>query len=270
MNAWLHALGLDAAKPILGALAAPPLPLLLLTLLGAALLRRRPRLGWGLVWASVALQWALWSPAGADALARGLLQPPPALIHPQSLLASPPPRGQQLILVLGGGRVDAPEYGGTSLNALSLQRLRYGIALSRATGIAVAFSGGKGPGMEDAPSEGQLAALSASADFHHTLSWVEERSRNTHENARFTLQRLRGLDIGRLILVTHDLHEPRALRNFEQARAAAGLAFEIVPAPVGAIDRAAPWAPGDFLPSLAGIARSRYVLHEWLGLLAGA
>lgn len=270
MNAWLQALGLEAAKPFLGTLAAPPTPLLLLTLLGAAVLRRRPRLGWSLVGVSLGLQWLLWSAAGADALARWLLQPPPALTHAQALLSTPPPRGQQLILVLGGGRVEAPEYGGTSLNALSLQRLRYGVALSRATGIDLAFSGGKGPGMDDAPSEGQLATQSARADFGHPLSWVEERSRNTGENARFTVQRLRGLDIGRLILVTHDLHEPRARRNFERARDAAGLGFEIVAAPVGAPVTDVPWALGDYLPSLAGIARSRYVLHEWLGLLAGA
>lgn len=270
MNAWLDALGPPALKAVAGALLVPPIPLLLLTLLGAWWLRRRPRLGWSVLLGSVIAQWVLWTPAGAQRLALWLLQPPAPLRQPQALAATPPPRGGQLILVLGGGRVSAPESGGVTLNALSLQRLRYGIQLSRATGIPLAFAGGKGPGMDEGPSEGALAARIAREEFGHPLRWAEDRSRDTRENADLAVALLRGAGLGRLILVTHDLHQPRALRNFARARDAAGLAFEIVPAPAGAPDPGAPWALGDCLPSLLGIARSRYVLHEWLGLLAGA
>ena len=270
MNAWIQALGLSGLKPLLLALVLPPVPLLLLALLGAWWLRRRPALGWGLLLAGSGLQWASCTPAGADALAEALLHPPRALEHAERLSSLPPGRGQALILVLGGGRVEAPEYGGVTLNALSLQRLRYGIRLSRQTGIALAFSGGRGPGMDEGPSEGALAARIAREEYGHALLWVEERSRDTQENARLSLEQLRGQDFGRLILVTHDLHQPRALRNFERARDAAGLAFELVPAPVDAPERDAALEWGDFLPSPAGLARSRYVLHEWLGWLAGA
>lgn len=272
MNAWLDALGLSGLKTILGAVLVSPLPLLALTLLGAWWLRRRPRLGWTLLLASVIAQWTLWTAAGAQLLAAWLVQPPAPLLQPQTLSQAPPPRGEQLILVLGGGRVSAPEYGNgmVTLNALSLQRLRYGIHLSRTTGIPLAFAGGKGPGLEEGRSEGALAMGIARDEYRHPLRWVEDRSRNTQENARLAVALLRGQNLGRLILVTHDLHEPRALRNFTQARDAAGLSFEIVPAAVGGLDPAAPWAWGDFLPSLPGVTRSRYVLHEWLGLLAGA
>ena len=37
------------------------------------------------------------------------------------------------------------------------------------------------------------------------LAWVEDRSRDTRENADFSVERLRGQGIGRLVLVTHDL-----------------------------------------------------------------
>ncbi|MCZ2441927.1 MAG: YdcF family protein [Burkholderiales bacterium] len=270
MNAWIQALGLGGLKPFLLALLLPPVPLLLLTLLGAWWLRRRPLSGWSLLLAGTALQWASWTPAGADALAQVLLQPPPALAHGERLAALPPGRGQALILVLGGGRTEAPEYGEVTLNALSLQRLRYGIRLSRQTGIALAFSGGRGPGMDEGESEGALAARIAREEYGQPLAWVEDRSRDTGENARLTVELLRKEGIGRLILVTHDLHEPRARRNFERARDAAGLAFELVMAPVGAPDRGAARTASDFLPSSRGIERSRYVLHEWLGRLAGA
>lgn len=269
MNAWLQALDLDGLKPIVLALALPPLSLLLLMLAGAWWLRRRPRLGWSLLLGSALVQIALWTPAGAEALATLLLDPPPALSRPAQLLERPPARGRQLILVLGGGRTEAPEYGQVTLNALSLQRLRYGIRISRQTGIALAFSGGKAPGL-DGPSEGELARSIAQHEFRHPLRWAEDASRNTRENALLTVRLLRDEDIGRLILVTHDLHVPRAMRNFERARDTAGLSFEIVAAPVNARKRGADWDWGDFLPSPLAITRSRYVLHEWLGLLAGA
>ena len=107
-------------------------------------------------------------------------------------------------------------------------------------------------------------------EFRHPLRWMEDRSRDTHENALRTMEMLRDQGVGRLIVVTHDLHLPRALRHFERARDAAGLTMEVVPAPVGIIERGPERLFGDYLPSPQGIARSRYALREWLGLLAGA
>jgi uncharacterized SAM-binding protein YcdF (DUF218 family) len=273
MNAWIQSVGLDALKPLLSALALPPVPLLLLTLLGAAWLRRRPVLGWAAVLGSVALQWALWTPAGADALAAWLLKPPPTLA-PGSLRAPPPRAGETLILVLGGGRSKSADYGQWTLTPISLERLRYGIWLSRASGLPLAFSGGAGPGSNhgDDPglSEGEIATRIARDEFRHPLRWAEDRSRDTRENARYTVALLREQPVARLVLVTHDLHLPRALRHFTRERDAAGLAFEIVPAPVGLAEPGTAWQWGDVMPSPAGIARSRYALREWLGLLAGA
>lgn len=269
MNAWIQSLGLDALKPMLVALLLPPVPLLLLTLLGAWWLRRRALAGWVLVLASVTAQWGLWTTAGADALAAALLDPPLPIRQPQALKAEPPARGQQVIVVLGGGRTAGAEYHEVSLNVLSMERLRYGIWLSRETGFPLAFSGGVGPGF-DGPSEGSIALRIARDEFRHPLRWMEDRSRDTHENALRTMEMLRDQGVGRLIVVTHDLHLPRALRHFERARDAAGLSMEVVPAPVGIIERGPTRLFGDYLPSPQGIARSRYALREWLGLLAGA
>lgn len=272
MNAWIQALGLDAIKPLLSALLLPPVPLLLLTLLGAWWLRRRPRLGWTVLLASLGLHAAVWTPAGADALAGWLLQPP-ATLQPAALRATAA-GGPAVIVVLGGGRVKSADYGQWTLTPISMERLRYGVWLSRASGLPLAFSGGAGPGSEhgDDPglSEGEIAARIAREEFRHPLRWVEDRSRDTRENAQRSVDLLRGQGIGRLVLVTHDLHLPRALRHFERARNAAGLGFEIVPAPVGIPAPGPGWQFGDVLPSPAGIARSRYALREWLGLLAGA
>jgi uncharacterized SAM-binding protein YcdF (DUF218 family) len=273
MNAWIQSLGLDAIKPLLAALLLPPVPLLMMTLLGAWWLHRRPALGWTALLASLALHWAVWTPAGADALAAGLLKPPPTL-QPTALVRTGAAGGKAVIVVLGGGRSKSADYGQWTLTPISMERLRYGVWLSRSTGLPLAFSGGAGPRSERADdhgqSEGEIAARIAREEFRHPLRWVEDRSRDTRENALRTVDMLRGEGIGRLILVTHDLHLPRALRQFERARDSAGLDFEVVPAPVGITEAGSTWQLGDFFPSPLGIARSRYALREWLGLLAGA
>lgn len=274
MNAWLQSMGLDGLKLPLTALLLPPVPWLLLIVLGAAGLRRRPRTGWSLLLLGVALVWACCTHVAADHLSRWLLDPPPPLREPEALARSAPARGQTLILVLGGGRSALAEYPEVSLSALSMERLRYGVWLSRQTGYALAFSGGLSPGSHGGPSEAAIATRIARDEFRHPLRWAEDRSRDTHENALRSVELLReqpaGAPVARLVLVTHEAHMPRALGHFRRARDAAALSFEIVPAPVGVTERVAPRTIGDFLPSPEGIARCRYVLREWLGLLARA
>lgn len=270
MNAWMQSMGLDGLKPLLTALLLPPVPLLLLTLVGAwALSRRRGFMGWTLVLGSIALQWTCWTPAGAAAITQWLLNPPPAVRDPAEIRAQPDRPGQTVIVVLGGGRTAAAEYPEVSLNLISMERLRYAIWLSQQTALPLAFSGGVGPDLTG-PSEGSIARRIAKEEFHHPLQWVEEQSRDTHENAVRTVEMLRATPLARLVLVTHDLHMPRALRNFERARDAAGLRYQIVPAPVGITEKGEDPILSDFYPSPSGIARTRYAFREWLGLMAGA
>jgi hypothetical protein len=55
------------------------------------------------------------------------------------------------IVVLGGGRrLLAPEYGVATLTPRSIERLRYGVWLARETGLPLAFSGGVGHGAKPA------------------------------------------------------------------------------------------------------------------------
>ncbi len=270
MNALMQSLGLDIGKHTLAALLLPPVPWLLLILLGALLLRHRPRLGVWLVLAGVGFSWAGSTPAGSHALAQALLPLPPALTDVQHLAAAPG-QGSTLILVLGGGRSSNAEYPTPTLSPLSMERLRYGLWLSRASGVPVAFSAGLSPGSEGV-TEADLAQAIARDEFRHPLAWAEARSRDTHGNAVESVRLLQQMTppVGRVVLVTHDLHQPRALRNFTRARDAAGLHFEITPAPVGVPVERPDWKIGDYLPRSDAIVRSRYVIREWLGLLAGA
>jgi uncharacterized SAM-binding protein YcdF (DUF218 family) len=89
---------------------------------------------------------------------------------------------------------------------------------------------------------------------------MEEESRNTFENARFSSKLLRAAGIREIVLVTTASHLPRAVRCFE----ATGL--QVIPA--GCEYQAANfnWAVVTFLPSPDGAAGVHRAFHEWVGI----
>jgi uncharacterized SAM-binding protein YcdF (DUF218 family) len=271
VNDLFTLLGIAAWKPLIGTLLLPPVPLLLLVLLGARLILVRRGLGWSVVLLSVALLW-LAACAGTEALLRDhLLRPPPPLASARiaEWKTSPAARKDTAIVVLGGGVIrHAREYDAATLSPISIERLRYGLWLARETGLPVAFSGGIGWGGEpDGPTEAETAARIARAEFGRPLQWTETRSRDTRGNAVQSVALLREAGIRRIVVVTHAYHMPRALRAF---RAAAGEQITIEAAPTD-VSRTGPrhWTTL-WLPSTAGAANVRRALHELVGLAAGA
>lgn len=269
MNDLFVMLGIEHWKPLLTSLVLPPLPLLLLVLVGARLLTRRRLLGWSLVLLGVAGVWLSTTHAMAYALGHTLLKMPPPLA-PERIVHLKGAR-DTTILVLGGGRKPrAPEYGVSDLHPRTLERLRYGVWLARETGLPLAFSGGVGHGAPDGPSEADIAARVADKDWGVKLAWTEGESRDTNENAMHSLPLLRQHGVKTLVLVTQDFHMPRAVAGFERAMRRAGdYSMEIVPAPMGQPTERR-LHPGDFLPSIEGYERTTLILHEWLGWVAGA
>lgn len=252
-------------KPWIQLLALPPVPLLLLLMLGLSVRRRHRLIGRGLVSLGLLGLWFSFTEVGADQLQRLLLGVPPALSASQidALQAAP----ATAVLVLGAGiHQEAPEYGGPSLKALTLERLRYGIWLARRTALPLGFTGGLGRTSEAGDAtEAQIAQQVASEEFGLPLRWLESRARDTRENASLSLPLLQRDGIRRIVLVTHAHHMPRAARAF---RRAAGGGIELVLAPVGLrIDT--PYTGPDWFPSGEGFRRLRYVVYEWLGLRAG-
>lgn len=259
-------------KPVLTALLLPPVPWLLLMWIGARRLSRG-RGGWWLVAPALAAMWIGSTAAGATLLAGAIgLHPPPLAAGRveelgAALRAAPAERPRIAILVLGGGReLLAPEYGMPNLSADSLLRLRYGVWLARATGAPLAFAGGHGWGQPSGPAEADIAAHIAEREFGLTLRWVENRSRDTRENAHQALAMLRGQGVQHVVLVTHGWHMKRAMRAFE---AEAKGALRIEAAPMGLSSREGDTLV-DWLPSTFGQGRVRELLREWLGWWAGA
>jgi uncharacterized SAM-binding protein YcdF (DUF218 family) len=268
MNDLFVTLGIQSWKGVIGALVMPPLPLLVMVLVGMRLVYRRRMLAWSLVLTGVMGTWLLSSSAVAVGLQRWLLNPPRALMS--SDLADLKKAPQTVVLVLGGGRhLLSPAYGMSNLSDLSLERLRYGIWLSRQTSLPLAFSGGVAHGQPEGPTEAEIAARITEQEFGHKLKWLEPDSRDTSENASRSLALLHEAGIRHVVLVTHDLHIPRAVAAFARAQQRSGLAIQVTAAPMGQREPGRlTWA--HWLPSGAGLNGTRYVLHEWLGRLAGA
>jgi uncharacterized SAM-binding protein YcdF (DUF218 family) len=232
-------------KAILKALLLPPTGQLLLSVLGLGLRPRFPRLGAGLAWAGVLSLLLLAVPAVAELLLRALDSSPPFTVERAT--------GAQAIVILGGGkRRDAQEYGGDTLSSLTLERVRYGARVARLTGLPILVTGGAVYGGE---AEAKLMRESLRSEFGINVSWVEDHSRTTHENAMLSAAILRGAGIQRVVLVAHSFDMLRASAEF----AAAGVAT--VPAPIG-IPSSKPNTAFDFLPSMSGLQTSYYAVYE--------
>jgi uncharacterized SAM-binding protein YcdF (DUF218 family) len=266
--------GFEGWKPALTVLLLPPVPLLLLMLLGATLLRRRPAGAWLLLLAGAAGIWLSSTTAVGEALQTELLAPAHALgmAELQQLRATRRGTGpaETAIVVLGAGRErHAPEYGTGNLTEQAMARLRYGLWLARETGLPVAFSGGTGHAQARGPSEAEIAAQIAAREYSRPLKWIESGSRDTRENAEYTVALLRPAGVTRIVLVTHGWHMRRSMRAFEQAVQRAGGGIALVAAPIG-LARDDATTPLRWLPSGNGFRATRQALHEYLGLLAGA
>ena len=204
-------------KAVLKTLILPPTGLLLLSLIGLCVWRRFPRGGRLLAWSGVLLLWVLSMPVVATFLVRSLDTTPPLdIVRAQDAKA--------LIILGGGTRRNAAEYGGDTLATLTLERVRYGAWVARATHLPILVTGGIVFGGD---SEAKLMREVLEREYGLQVRWTEDRSRNTHENALRTAEILRAAGIGRVVLVAHSFDIPRARAEF----AAAGI--EIIPAPTG-------------------------------------
>jgi uncharacterized SAM-binding protein YcdF (DUF218 family) len=235
-------------KKILTAIVLPPTGPLLVAIAGALMVRRRPRLGGVLLWTGLATLLAL--SLGAVA---GLLLSLGGDTAPVRLEDA---RTAQAVVIPGGGiRRDAPEYGGDTLNRWTLERVRYGAKLARETGLPVLVSGGSVFG--DTATEASLMRAALEKEFNVPVRWVEDRSRNTHENAQLSAAILKRDGVKRVVVVMHGFDIRRARAEFE----AAGL--EVVPAPT-VISRFEIVGPRDFLPSMGALQASQVALYELL------
>jgi len=163
----------------------------------------------------------------------------------------------QAIVILGGGvRRNATEFGGDTLARLTLERVRYGALVARATRLPVLVSGGSVSG---GTAEAALMKRALEQEFNIEVRWSEERSRDTRSNAAESAAILLPLGIKRVLLVAHGFDMPRASAEFATA------GFQVTPAPTVIagqdfrLDHAV-----ELLPNMSALQSSYYALYELL------
>jgi uncharacterized SAM-binding protein YcdF (DUF218 family) len=233
----------------LSAILLPPLNLLLLALLGLLLVCFRRRTGIALIAAALAGMFLLSMPVVATTLAE--------LLEIRLADGAGTLDEAQAIVILGAGSYPAaPEYGGDTVGADTLERVRWGARLHRLTGLPILVSGGNPFGTSSTEAAQMQAALSQ--DFRTDVKWTEERSYDTFASAHFTRALLAGARIDRIALVTHALHMMRARLVFEQA------GFRVIEAPTG-FSTLHPPGILNYLPSAHALELSSEVLRELIG-----
>ena len=236
---------------ILASALLPPFSLVLVLVLALVLHRKRPRLAMTLIFLVTLALYALSTPWVGGVLLKSL-----EISRPIDLNAAPP---AEAIVVLGGGRrTQAREYGGDTLNSYSLERLRYAARLHRATGLPILATGGMPGG--GSVAEGALMRRVSTEELHTPIRWVEDAALTTWDNARFSGPILKKAGVKRILLVTDAAHMRRAVPLFEQQ------GLQVIPAGVNFSDTRID-SPLSLLPNAPGLRGSTYALHEWLGIV---
>jgi len=163
----------------------------------------------------------------------------------------------QAIVVLSAGLLPyAPEYKGSAVDELTLQRLAYAAYLWRQYQVPILVSGGNTPDA-DKPLA-RLMQESLERVFGVPVEWVEDKSINTYENAQFSAALLREAHVDKIFLVTHAAHMPRATGLFRMT----GLTVSSAPT---AFTAAARTFPDSFVPRQSSFQSSYYAVYELLG-----
>jgi uncharacterized SAM-binding protein YcdF (DUF218 family) len=234
-------------KFVLRNLVLPPAGPLIVAILGLILSRfsRLTRTGVALCAAGLLALWLLATPVISDLLVRAAERYP-------ALDLNHVPSADALVILAGGVRPNAPEYGTWAPNPTTLQRLTYGARVARATQLPVLVSGGR--------HEAVAMSEFLQRDFGVDVKWLENHSRDTHQNAQLSAAILKNSHASTIVLVTTAAHMTRAAAEFR----ATGLT--VVAAPTG-LWTPLEYGPQRWVPNADALRRSQGALYEALGNL---
>jgi uncharacterized SAM-binding protein YcdF (DUF218 family) len=222
---------------------------LIILLVAAGVAWRRPLSGWK----PVLLAFVVLYPLSTQYVADHLLW----LIEPAPRDPAADKSGQAIVVLGGGTYHSAPEYGADTVKPVVLPRLRYAAHLHRALGKPVLATGGAPEG--SAVPEAHLMRNVLLQDFGVSVVWVEEKARNTFENAQLSAAVLKPAGIQSIYLVTHAWHMRRARVAFEHA------GFTVIPAPTIYATRFK-LTVLDFLPDAGALRDSGLFFREAVGI----
>lgn len=228
-------------------LVLPPTSLIVATVVGVALLKRRRALGVTLIVASQLVLGALCLPVVAYALARSL-EPPP-------VTAAKLKQAQAIVILAGGNSRGSPEWGGETVKTYTLQRVRYGAKLARETGLPILVTGGRPERTRYA--EGELMREILVGEYKIEVRWTDLEAMTTGENATMAAKLLKADKVQRIALVTDAMHMPRSQRAFERA------GLEVIACPTAYAGQR-PFTVFQLVPGIAALQLSNMALREWV------
>lgn len=237
---------------LITAFLLPPLSLFLCLTIGIVLLHSYPKQARFLLISSLGLLWLCATPYVSEAALHLLEDRATPLVNPL-------PEAEAIVILGGGSYFHAPEYANQDIAGTgTLLRLRYGAKLYRETHRPILVTGGKPLGNQ--VSESQQMRDILEQDFQVPVTWTEDLSDNTFENARYTFDILQKAGIKKIYLITQAWHIPRAAQAFRHA------GFQVVEAPTifttrYQVDLLA------FLPSAGALENSSLFVHEIIGLV---
>ena len=242
------------ATIIVESVLLPPGLLLILLVAGILVLNKSPVLGKAALWSVVIVIYGFCTP-----LVSGLLVDQVEIFPALSDLEIRNSDAGAIVILSGGRHRDAREYGGDTVDELSLVRCRYGAYLHRKTGLPILVSGGW-VFETDGKSLSQVMAEVLREEFQVDEIWLEDKSRTTAENAVFSARILARKGIGTILLVTQAWHMPRSVRAFEKA------GLKVIPAPT-AFEGNKQFEFRELLPNANALWTSHFALHEMIGAL---
>ncbi len=238
---------------------AQPSSIVMLMVLAGFLLQPRP------AYAILARRLVLWGGIaflvlGFSPLHQFLIAPLEDRFERPDIDKGPPVTG---IIILGGaedGRAD-PTREIAGLNEAA-ERITEAVALARRLPNAkVVFSGGNGHLYKSGPAEATWASrLLGALGLPLDRIVLEDKSRNTWENALFTKAKIDPKPGERWLLVTSAFHMPRSIGCFRKA----GMSVEPWPVDYRVSDPI--WEPNGYYPD--GLRRVDMAMREWIGLVA--
>lgn len=244
-------------RRLIETLVLPPGSALVLLLGGTIVRRWRRSFGRAMQVTAVAWLWLAATPCFGGLLLHSLQ-------GAQALPATGPlPAAEAIVVLSAGADPNGSEYGAPVIGPITLQRLRYGVALQRRSGgLPIVLSGGR-PTHASPPLAAMMARTAADEFGLEAPILVESVSADTRANARESARVLRNRGIDRVLLVTSAWHMPRAVDCFVRE------GIDVVPAPTAFRGEVfASWT--SFVPHWTGMRDTCLAMHEWGGRLAYA
>lgn len=170
--------------------------------------------------------------------------------------------GDVLVMLGGGATLDTPDINGYgNLSGDAANRLLTTARLQIKTGLPIIISSGESyadSGNESQIAKRQLIGLGIAG----SKIIIEDKSRDTRENARNTAQILNSSGFKHPVLITSAFHMDRSVRDF------AKYGIIVQPYPADYITSIKPFIyPSKFIPTSDGLSKTSITIKEYLGIV---